>query len=435
MTNRDIATVFGDPYSKSCPKVLGDVHGFLLSTLEAFLIENKEPTLLVLGSGGQVLPFSCKYTKDGKLGDSNRDRIKRIIKNGRIISLDYLLEESKYGLERGVKTLEAMGFFDNGYFTNAGFNLEGIVKPEELSKGSICFLLNNLRDKLRLTPNSIDAVDATLSIHHASITREELARIYKEIFRALKPGGFVHLGEGNVDMNYSEDKLVKIGQDISSILNSDVLVTDEREKSTEYVVNAFFENGGKHESLPVITRQEAENKKNYASVKITEDGLVVLRANNPNELIITKDLAYKVRDEMKNRGYKQMFVFDDSLTLPLIDPEMPEDVRGQIEPVNRYYEAIKNKVMKGYSGIDDELVAQIIKGIDFESGNARRGTVEYYMGEEQIVRTLREVGFIDIRVTHHEEEPFYNITARKPVKKYQPARSHTGNQTTISQAA
>jgi len=93
---------------------------------------------------------------------------------------------------------------------------------------------------------------------------------------------------------------------------------------------------------------------------------------------------------------------------------MPEDVSGQIIPVGKYYDALEKRVVKGYAGIDDKLVSQIRAGIDFEKGNARRGTVEYYMGEKQIVNTLHKVGFKDINITHHETEPFYNITAKKP---------------------
>ena len=51
---RDIATVFGDAYSKSAPKVLGDQHEFLLRTLESHFQKNPNGTLLVVGPGGQV---------------------------------------------------------------------------------------------------------------------------------------------------------------------------------------------------------------------------------------------------------------------------------------------------------------------------------------------------------------------------------------------
>jgi len=95
---------------------------------------------------------------------------------------------------------------------------------------------------------------------------------------------------------------------------------------------------------------------------------------------------------------------------------MEEDVEGHIKPVEGYYSAIKEKVRKGYAGVDDELVEKISAGIDFEKSNATKGLVEYYMGEQKIVKTLDKVGFTDIKVFHHSGEPFYNIVAKKPVK-------------------
>lgn len=410
----DIATVFGDAYSMSAPKVLGDQHNYLLNTLEKDLASRTHPVLLVLGPGGQVLPYSCQYTKDGQLGHSNRDRIKKMLKNGKIIFLDYIANESKGGLEKGLKTLQAMGFFDKEYFSVGCFNPDGILVPKRQSDGSISFLVNNLRDSLKLSDQSVDVVDANLSIHHASITRSELERIYTEIFRVLKHGALLHLGEGNTDMNYNENKLIRIGQDLSSMINSAVLVADEREKGAGYMAYSFFENGKQYNHLPILGKERLSAKNNYAYVRITEEGFVVLKANKPDEMMLQENKSIEIAHLLKNRGYKQMFIFEDSISMPLIDPKMPEDIEGQIKPVDRYYDAIRNRVTQGYGGVDDKLVAQINAGIEFERGNARRGVVEYYMGENQIVKTLEKVGFADITVKHHQTEPFYNITAKKP---------------------
>ena len=160
--------------------------------------------------------------------------------------------------------------------------------------------------------------------------------------------------------------------------------------------------------------KEFQPSERYLSVRVTEDGLIVIKATAPNQAMLVNGKAQKVAQELKKRGYAQCFVFSDSVTLPLIDPKMPEDVNGQIIPVDRYYGAIKKRVIEGYSRIDDTLVAQICAGIEFERGNARRATVEYYMGEKRIVDALQRVGFTSIQVTHHETEPFYNITAHKP---------------------
>ena len=409
---RDIATVFGDAYSKSAPRVLGDQHEFLLNTLELYLKKRPDGNLLIAGPGGQVLPYSCSYTSSGELGETNRDRIKKIIGNGRIILLDYVLEEAKNGVEKGKKTLTSMGFFDEGYFKMGQFNPE-YIDPNSLEGRTISFLKNNLRDPIRIKSNSIDAIDANLSVHHASVTRAELKRVYSEFYRVLKAGGLLHLGEGNTDMNYSEDKIIKIGEDLSSILNSPVLILDERERGNGYELHAFFEPNQEYKDLPVV-RKDFQPKDKYASVKINEEGLIIAKATAPNQVLLVSGKSQEVADKLKKRGYSQIFVFSDSIVLPLIDPKIQEDVKNHIKPVDKYYNEIEQRVINGYAGIDDKLVNQIITGIEFERGNARRGTAEYYMGEKKILNALKEVGFININVVHHKIEPFYNIVAEKP---------------------
>jgi len=394
--NRDIATVFGDAYSKSCPKVLGDQHNFLLDALESHALHLPAPALLVLGCGGQALPYSCQYTPEGRLGESNRERIRNLVKDGKIILLDYIDGFYENGLIKTLNTLAEMGFFDKGYFEPGRFVVNKRLNPADLEKRTISFIKNNLRDSLRISDNSVAVADANLSIHHASVTRAELERVYREIFRILQPGGMLHLGEGNVDMNYSEDKIIRIGEDLSSILKSDVVVVDERNR--DYVVHALFEKGRKYDRLPVSAPLG-----DYFSAKINKDGMVVINH------------APGMEDELKSRGYRQMVVQGNCLSLPLIDPEMPEDFDGLVMPVDKFYDAIKKRQME-YEGTDDALVARIFEGTDNERNYARKGIVEHYMGERRIINALGNAGFEEIKVKHHEKEPFYNITAKKPGK-------------------
>jgi len=416
---RDIEPLFRDAYARSAPRVLGDQHRFLLKTLEAHLITKENPTLAVFGPGGKVLPYSCTYTENGELGGSNRVQIRQMMGNGLILLLDYVVRN---GLDESKKTLKGLGFFDEGYFQDKyGFFKHDFMGWElapwflEKSDGvpEIRFMKQNLRDKVDLSDDSIDAIDANISVHHASLTRAELERVYSDFYRVLKAGGLLHLGEGNTDMNYNEDKIIRIGQDLTSILGAPVFVSDEREKGNGYEIHAFFEPNKTYDNLPVVA-DDFQPADRYTSVRITEDGLVVVKATAPNQVMLVNGKAQEVADLLHKKGYAQAFVFSDSVTLPLIDPEMQEDVESQIVPVDRYYDAIKQRVVRGYTSIDDQLVAQISAGIEFERGNARRGTVEYYMGEKTIVDTLRKVGFTNIQVTHHETEPFYNITAKKP---------------------
>lgn len=405
--NRDIATLFGDAYSKSAPRVLGDQHGFLLNTLETKLADKNDPVVLVLGPGGQVLPYSCQYT-DGKLGDSNRDRMKKIIRDGKLILLDYVLDFDQNGLVKGLYTLTKTGFFDKAADGSVIFNVGKFatgetINPADLKPATVSFVKNNLRDNLKVADSSVDLVEATLSIHHASVTRDELRRVYREISRVLKPGGIVHLGEGNVNMNYSEDKLIRIGQDVCEYLGTPVHLEDNRDSGNGYVLNAMFVPGKKYDRLPAFSK--LKDAVLPAEVLVDKDGIVHVTAQKPIDLMRT----------LHGKGYKSLSIEHGSaVTMPLIDPSMPEDVAGHIVPVDGYYAAIKSRIVRGYQGVDDELVAKISKGLADESGKARKGIVEYYMGEPQILAALNDVGFKDVQVKHHEIEPFYNITAVKP---------------------
>ncbi|MBI4454156.1 methyltransferase domain-containing protein [Candidatus Woesearchaeota archaeon] len=418
--NRDIATVFSDAYSRCLPKVLGDQHSFLLDSLESHLSSHPNGTLLVLGPSGQVLPYSCQYTHDGKFGSSNRQRIKNMIGNGKIILLDYVAEFAKSGLIRALDTLTQFGFFSDNYFRLDKFALDEDLNPNRLESTTISFILNNLKDNLRIADNSVTAVDANLSIHHASVTKLELEKVYREIFRVLQPGGLLHLGEGNVNMNYSEDKLIRIGQDLASILDSSVLIRDEREHKPDYVLTSFFEVGKSYDALPLISKTESASLTNYVPVNINKGGFVIISLNQRkynivNGLIGTFTKPSEIKSALRNKDYKQISVFECSggIVIPLIDTKMPEDIERHIIPVNRFYDEIQRRA-NGYSGIDDELVTQISKGIEFERHNALKGIVEFYMGESIIINALQKVGFVDIHATHHRTEPFYNITAKKP---------------------
>ncbi len=398
--NRDIATVFPDEYSRSAPFVLGDQHKFLLETLEKHLAGRQSPALLVLGSGGQVLPYSCSYTPDGKLGGTNRDRIKKMLGNGKMVLLDYVSEYDRSGLIKGLDTLTQMGFIEPKYFHVGSFVNEGYICPLHTKPGTISFIRNDLRENLKISGESVDAVDANLSIHHASVTRADLERIYREIYSVLKPGGMLHLGEGNVDMNYTEDKLVRIGQDIADLNKRAVFFSDLRNVRAGQKMRALFEPGKKYDCLPAV-----QDARHYSSTMlVSENGDVILQTMEDSEIVAKK---------LKEKGYGTVEPLGrTTIKMPLIDHWMREDVYNYIRPVQAYYAAITDRVVQGYSGKDDTLVSKVIEAVDDECENAVKGIVEHYMGESRIIAALKKAGFNDIKV-HRVSEPFYNITAVK----------------------
>ncbi|MBI1969266.1 hypothetical protein HYS48_01115 [Candidatus Woesearchaeota archaeon] len=414
--HQDASTVFGDAYSRTAPRVLRELHTTLLDLLEHHLSQHPGSTLAILGPGGYVLPYAFQYNGDGTLGKSNRDRIKNMLPGARIILVDYVVEEDKNGLERARKTLASMGFFEPGYFSE-GALLKGtdsnrsLVSLMEENTSSISFVQNNLRDTLGIPNSSMTVIDVTLTMHHATVTRKELERLCHEYFRILAPGGMLHIGEGSVDMNYSEDKIIRIGQDIASVLETSVRVEDARDKGNGYVMHTLFEPGKQYTDLSEA--EEKARQDHFPLVRITEEGLVTVKGR-PGSVILRESKPAELAERLSRRGYKQLLLFHDSVTFPLIDPEMEEDRQGLIEPVERYYAAIAQRLVESYGERDRVLVDQVLSGIAFEKGNAKRGTVEYYLGREKIEYALRRVGFVDIQVRQHNQVPFYNLTARKP---------------------
>jgi hypothetical protein len=198
-------------------------------------------------------------------------------------------------------------------------------------------------------------------------------------------------------MNYGEDKLIRIGQDLSSMLKSPVLVEDRREAS--HVLHYLFENGNIYNDLPAV------GGKHEGKCRLEKNGDIIFHPLKNAQII---------QNNLMQKRYRSVAAGENILVMPLIDDRMPEDVEGLIRPVDRFYYSIKARQIHAYAGIDEELLAEISHATDEERKNARKGLVEHYMGEKTILNTLKRVGFVDIKPKHHETEPFYNITARKP---------------------
>lgn len=396
---KDIAALT-EAYALTAPKLLNDQHDYLLRTLER-LPQLRHGTLVVLGCGGSVLPYSCQYS-EGNLGDSNRKRIKSIIGNGNIVFMDYIENE----LHKSISTLSQLGFFEDNYFKSSR-QVEKHVSPTNLVPDGFTFVLGNLRDKLPIDDAIADAIDANLSLHHATMNSHELTRVYREIYRILKPNGLLHLGEGEVEMEYGEQKIDAVAKAIRDVTKLNVLMIDEREKDNGYRYYIYYDKDGKH-----FVDENKLNETDILPLRITEDGLVVYKNLNPKNPILTSEDLDRIGGELTTRKYGQILKLPEAMVIPLIDPTIPQDVERHISGINRYYEGIRSR-SNDYKINNPSLYAKLDKAVDYERGNAARGTVEYYVGEQNIVASLTETGFGDINIYHHKTGPFYNITARK----------------------
>ena len=374
---KQIVEAFPDAYTKSAPALLGDMHKYLLDSIEKHLVVSRRMygdgsrSLLVIGPGPQALPFS-----------TDRERLKGMMGlEGKIVLLDCVFDAEKIG--QSIQGLAEAGLFDSGYF-RIGTITDEEINPEMLDKETISYQKGDLKKNLMFPENSFTCVDATLSIHHATPFEKDLDRITQEIYRVLAPGGLLHFGTGEVDMKYSEKKLENLARDLKDFYgNCVVQISDERDRSSP-------------------RRLEYGSGNSTIEARVDESGML----HFPKESGLLQHLQernYGVREE------------NGELLAPLINPNYLVDRKELVEPVETYYAAIQARAKDGeQQGIaDSDLVADVKKAAEFECGNASRGIVEFYTKEERIVESLQKAGFKDILVQHHEKGPFYNITARK----------------------
>ncbi len=405
---RDVQNFAPRAYAQSVPVVAGDQHRVLLSSLESHLSGKDAPTLVVLGCGGEVLPYSFRY-QDGMLGGSNIDRVRGMIRHGNLILVD-VSDNAESGLRRSQETLTHCGFFREDRFRccRAGGNSfvpDGKVQGDACGPSTVMFLQQNLRDPLLIADESADAIDANLTLHHVTQTRECLQRMYGELYRALKPGGLLHLGEGHVDMNYSEHKICRIGADMAEILGHEVVVLDERDPQYPY---CYRVGPGRTDSLLHVSPRLQE-----AEIRLSAEGTVHLWPRVSTATSGAASANQRLLNELGRRGYRQVLRLADQVLLPLIDPLMEIDQKNLIEKVDRYYDAIIERCRTGCAGTRDGLVRETEKAVNIERGHAARGIVEYYMGQALILDALAKAGFENVRVVR-QSEPLYNILAKKP---------------------
>ncbi|MBW3002292.1 class I SAM-dependent methyltransferase [Candidatus Woesearchaeota archaeon] len=378
---KQIVEAFPDAYTKSAPAVLNDLHQYLLDSIENHLVVTRrtyggdERSLLVIGPGPQVLPFS-----------SDRDRLKGMMGlEGKIVLMDCVFDAEKIG--QSIQGLAKAGFFDSGYF-RIGTITDREINPETLDKETISYQKGDLRKNLMFPDKSFTCVDATLSIHHATPFEKDLDKITQEIYRILKPGGFFHFGTGAVDMKYSEKKIDTVANDLIEFYGDCIIeISDERDRSNP-------------------RRLEYNSGNSTIEVRIDEYGML----HFPRESGLLQHLQERKYAVSEENG---------EIVAPLINPDSDVDRQGIVEPVSKYYAAIQSRAEDGERQgiVDSNLMAAVKKAAEFEKNNAARGIIEFYTKEERIIESLQNAGFKDIQVQHHARGPFYNITAGKPLQK------------------
>lgn len=370
-------------YSDSAKIVLKEVHENLLTTLESKLKEKQNPNLLIVGPGADILPYA-----------NNLKRFKNIIKNGNIILSDYNPEICK-GLPKKIQEI--------------GLDKRSIKYNDEFNKNktnTTYIQESDIRFGTGLPRNSLDAIDMTVSVHHATPYIDNLDSIFKSAYNSLKKGGVLILGEGNVDMKYSEKKINKIREDYMQAFGKQPTFVDLR--------LGDFKN-------PLKLEPDSNGEINYnEAIGITNDGYVK---------IFSEKNGQKLFDEFAKRNYFSNNPFsgfvkmtNNSINFPLIPWKgnlneglsdifgFKDDYNGLIAPVNEYYDAIESVLQQN---TDTETYAVFKEHLREERNNAKKGIVEFYTAPTDVLQSLQRTGFSVEDFKYTNTGPFVTTLAVK----------------------
>jgi hypothetical protein len=303
-----------------------------------------------------------------------------------------------------------------------------------MPKASYGFFIGDLRNpRLEVSSLSVDAVDATLSIHHATPTLNDLERISSEIFRVLKPGGILHLGEGDVDMSYAERKMVMIGRDLLDWFRTTrkeevhTVMNDLRDPA--YPKVALFDPSKSYDPskdpLPVGGPNFLDSIPDhslYITVNVlgeVGEGLVIIKGSKPREVKLSaRDAEILMKDLYKKYGYVQRHNTVRGGGFPLIGSHSED--KPMREAIEIYYSAILSMV-EGHPAFanDARFHEHFGDAIKHEKANAQLGLQEHYIDSIIIRDILRRVGFHTGKeyggvFKKHKPSPFYSIVAMKP---------------------
>ncbi len=320
-------------------------------------------TLVIVGPGAEVLPIS-----------ENKEWLIKNLDGGNLMLMDY---NEDICVNKIPSFLKSIGFDDD-------FSIENIVGNNDLREGNNRILIQprDIRKGYAVPDNNISGIDMTVAVHHATQYESDILDFFNEAYRVLQPGGFIHIGEGNVDMKHNERKLHKIADDLLAYGAESVKVTDARYSSDE-------------------PREILKGVGNPVNVSITNKGMVS---------ITDIDDAEKLADHLTGIGYKHMITHDDGLIMPYIDHAMEDDFQGLIVPVKQYYTNIRNDC---FPHLPEKYVEGVTKAWEKEQSDAERGLVEFYSPPQMLVDNLKKSGFDVDEVRYTDKGPFVNILAVK----------------------
>ncbi|MGR8999129.1 MAG: hypothetical protein ACU88J_08790 [Gammaproteobacteria bacterium] len=342
---------------------LFELHANLLDLLGKGLASKKaSKNLVVVGLGSEALPYS-----------EHLEALFSLLDGGNLILLDY----NKEICDKIPAYLESKGFAS--LFSIDRSPDENVIDPNNYHN-TILVRQWNIRNGYPLPVASIDAIDMTLSMHHVTQYASDIGKLFEHAKNILKTGALLHIGEGDVDMKYSERKIKKFAHDVIASGVQGVMISDSR--------YADFS----PRQWPV------GNENTEALIHVTSNGMVSIRHTDVE--MISSHLA--------KSGYKQMHITDNAVVLPLIDHAIEDDFQEMIAPVRAYYDAITELCLRRLNPVYHE---KFVKALSKERSDAERGIVEYYSLPSTLCDALIDTGFKIDEIRHTANGPFVNILA------------------------
>ncbi len=342
---------------------LFELHANLLELLRIWLSLREAPkNLVVVGPGSEVLPYS-----------EHLELLVSLLDGGNLILLEY----NKEICDKIPAYLENKGFASR--FSIERCKDEDIIDPGNF-RNTILVKQWDIRNGYPLPVASVDAIDMTVSMHHATQYTSDINDLFMHAKKILKTGAILHLGEGDVDMKYSERKIKRFAHDVLSSGVKGVRISDSR-----------YEDFSPRKWL--VGEVDTE-----ALIHITSTGMVSIHHTD----------IKKVSSHLAKTGYKQLLITDNAVVLPLIDHSMEEDFQGMIVPIRAFYDAIAELCLRR---LDPAHHEEFFKALSKERSDAERGIVEYYSLPSSLCDALNNTGFIIDEKRYTANGPFVNILA------------------------
>lgn len=376
--------------------------------------EGNEKTLLILG----LSPIASPYA------DSKQWFLETIGLDGKIIAIDYNVKV----VAKAMAYLSEKGFFEKGaympkvvvnsedsidFLLENGFGnflsandirIEDVVdistskiNPADLAGGTILSAEGNLNHGINLTDNSVDCIDATLTLHHVAAYRQQLTSVLKEVYRVLKPGGMFHYGDAFVDMRASEAKINRIMNEMTHLTGLDMVLYDYRD--TEWKVYAEYSASRNYDEVPELRLTDDKLTTEKPVIEVTPEAIIRIPVVGSLDDYISK------LDEL---GYVQREIKEGYLEIPIIDPEVESQHIHNVFDFEDLVRELK-KGLYATTNFSAEQIDEAIRRGDEERDIALKGIVEYFCPKEFLIDLLKEVGFERLSVELPNKEANYPV--------------------------